>query len=83
MPKQRLLILLLVAVLTSLADPALAFKRTNLKDTLEDFSFRTVGQQEVTFSESLGEKATALLFWATWSPRSMEALADFLLNRDC
>jgi thiol-disulfide isomerase/thioredoxin len=28
-------------------------------------------------SEALGTKATLIVFWATWSPRSAEALADF------
>ncbi|MBE0617544.1 MAG: redoxin domain-containing protein, partial [Proteobacteria bacterium] len=54
-----------------------AFKRTEVGQALKDFSLESAAGGSVRLSESLGAKATLLVFWATWSPRSAEALAEF------
>ena len=59
------------------ATPGSAFKRTQVGDPLKDFSLPSAAETEVTLSKSLGRSATLVVFWATWSPRSAEALEDF------
>jgi len=60
-----------------LASSALAFKRTEVGQPAKDFRLETLDGEPFTLSERLGAKATLVLFWATWNPRSAEALADF------
>jgi peroxiredoxin len=60
-----------------LASPALAFKRTEVGQPIRDFHLKTLDGEPFTLSEHLGAKATLVVFWATWNPRSAEALADF------
>jgi peroxiredoxin len=67
-----ILLLLLSSVL-----PAAAFKRLAAGDELADFALPTPAGESQKLSEAHGAKATLVLFWATWSPRSAEALADF------
>lgn len=56
---------------------ASAFKRTAVGELAQDFSLETLDGKSFRLSENLGEKATLILFWATWNSRSLEALADF------
>jgi thiol-disulfide isomerase/thioredoxin len=42
-----------------------------------DFDLETLQGEPVRIHQTLGEKATVVLFWASWSPRSAEALADY------
>lgn len=65
------------AIILSFALPAGAFKRTHVGEPLKEFKLRTTDGNEFVLMENLGEKATLLVFWAVWSPRSSEALADF------
>jgi len=65
------------AALALLAGPASAFKRTEVGDPIKDFRLPTVEGKTVVLAESLGAKATLVVFWAAWNPRSAEALADF------
>ncbi len=72
LPKCALVMGLLLA-----AGPARGFKRTNVGEGIKDFTLQTLGGEALNLREHLGEKATVVIFWATWSPRSAEALADF------
>ncbi|MDF1554364.1 MAG: redoxin domain-containing protein [Deferrisomatales bacterium] len=63
-------LMLFLAPLVAVAAPATG-------DTLGDFTLETLDGERVQLSRSLGEKATLVLFWAAWSPRSAEALADY------
>jgi peroxiredoxin len=58
------------------AHPALAFGRVAVGDQLPDFRLPALGGEVFQLSEALGTKATLVVFWATWNPRSTEALAD-------
>ncbi len=68
------LALLLAAVF---ATPAAAFKRTFKGEALKDFELPSLAGESLRLTEHLGEKATVLIFWASWSPRSAEALGEF------
>lgn len=54
-----------------------AFKRLAVGRTAQDFSLATLDGRQVRLSEARGEKATVVIFWAAWSPRSTAALCDF------
>jgi peroxiredoxin len=67
-----------LAVLSLIAiGPAHAFKRTTVGEAVKDFAVETIDGRTLRLSESLGQKATLILFWAAWSPRSAEALNDY------
>ena len=69
--------LLLAAALTMVAAlPSLAFQRLAVGDSVADFSLVGFQGEIVHLADVKGQKATVLAFWATWSPRSIEALAD-------
>lgn len=59
-----------------LASSAAAFKRTQVGEPLKDFRLQTLDGRTLVLSESLGAKATLVIFWAAWNPRSAEILAD-------
>jgi peroxiredoxin len=42
-----------------------------------DFSLQTLEGGTIHLAEAMGRRATLVVFWATWSPRSAEALVDF------
>ncbi|MEW6487841.1 MAG: TlpA disulfide reductase family protein [Thermodesulfobacteriota bacterium] len=65
-----------LAALVVLASPAAAFKRTQVGEPLKDFRLQTLDGRTLVLSESLGAKATLVIFWAAWNPRSAEILAD-------
>ncbi|MDF1552104.1 MAG: redoxin domain-containing protein [Deferrisomatales bacterium] len=79
MPFPRLLRRLALASLLAavVVTPAVAFKRTFKAEALKDFEISDVAGESVRLLASLGEKATVLIFWASWSPRSSEALGEF------
>ena len=66
------------AVLLSalLAPPATAFKRTAQGENLKEFRLDTVAGDSLSLAASRGEKATLVVFWSTWSPRSTQLLGD-------
>lgn len=66
-----------LAALTLFLAPLVAVAAPATGDTLGDFTLETLKGEQVQLSRSLGEKATLVLFWAAWSPRSAEALADY------
>lgn len=67
----------LLLALGVVVSPAYAFKRTAVGEPVKDFTLAAPGGAGLTLKASLGSKATLVLFWAAWSPRSGEALEDF------
>jgi peroxiredoxin len=53
-----------------------AFKRTVVGQEIDGFVLPTLDGEEVELYPSLGTKATLVIFWAAWSPRSAEILKD-------
>ena len=53
-----------------------AFKRTVVGQEIDGFMLSTLDGEEVELYPSLGTKATLMVFWASWSPRSAEILKD-------
>lgn len=53
-----------------------AFKRTAVGDTLPSFALQAADGTPVDLAQHRGTKATVLIFWAAWSPRSADLLAD-------
>lgn len=70
-------VLFVVLCLTLTPDPARAFRNLAEGDRPADFSLATLDGTKVQLSKTLGKKATVIVFWASWSPRSSEALCDF------
>ena len=66
-----------LAILILFLLPTGAMAAPNAGERLRDFTLETLDGEQVQLSRSLGEKATLVLFWAAWSPRSAEALADY------
>lgn len=72
--RRRVPALFLAACLA--ATPVAAFKRTAKGSVVADFSLLGMNGVPVQLTEQWGDKATILIFWASWSPRSTEALDD-------
>jgi len=66
-----------LALLFLMPMAAWAFKRTREGQEVKDFQLTTPAGETVHLREALGSKATVVVFWAMWSPRSEEALRDF------
>ncbi|GEM_PF-814680 len=66
-----------LALLFLMPMAAWAFKRTREGQEVKDFRLTTPAGETVHLTEALGAKATVVVFWAMWSPRSEEALRDF------
>jgi thioredoxin-like negative regulator of GroEL len=56
--------------------PAQAFKRLEVGQPVGDHTLATPGGGARQLADTLGPRATVIVFWATWSPRSSEALGD-------
>jgi tetratricopeptide (TPR) repeat protein len=68
---------LAVFVLLAVVPAAAAFKYVEVGQEAPDFSLPQVrGEETIQLQERLGKKALALVFWATWSPRSQTMLDD-------
>ena len=65
-----------LSVLLAASTPSFAFRHLQLGDRMKDFSLVGFGGEVVRLDSFLGGKGTLVAFWATWSPRSGEALAD-------
>lgn len=65
------------ALLLGVVVPAHAFKRTALGESLKDFTLEARDGTRFHLAEGRGSKATLVVFWATWSSRSSEALSGF------
>jgi len=75
---KRVLAVALLVVLASAAGycDVHAFKRIEVGDKLESFELEKFDGQPLSLADALGSKMTAVVFWAAWSPRSSEQLAD-------
>lgn len=67
---------LVSAVLLLVAPAAAAFKYVEVGDKAPAFSLRDLQGQEVALETRVGSRALAIVFWATWSPRSRTLLDD-------
>jgi peroxiredoxin len=67
--------LLVALVLATPTIPA-AFKKVAIGEPPPAFTLRGVDGGEHSSGDLLAGKVTVILFWATWSPRSLEALED-------
>ncbi len=68
----------LAGLLVGLAGQGQAFKRTEVGQPLKEFTLKSAADGgALVLGESLGGKATLVVFWAAWSPRSAEALRDY------
>ncbi len=76
-PLKTLAIGSIAAWLLAGPEKAFAFRRISEGDRLFDHKIYSAEGKESSLSKNLGPKATLILFWASWSPRSVEALADF------
>lgn len=68
--------LLLVALGLAVAPAAAAFKYAEEGKEAPAFALRSLTGDTVRLAERLGAKALAVVFWATWSPRSAAMLDD-------
>jgi peroxiredoxin len=69
--------LVLLACLLVTAAHASAFRRVAEGSKIGDFTLETIDGKDFSLAKNLGDKATLIIFWASWSPRSVEALADY------
>lgn len=56
-----------------------AFKHLESGQTPEDFTLESIDGSSRSLAASRGKSATVVVFWAAWSPRSAELLADVQL----
>lgn len=74
---RRFLTLVCAGLLSAfLASPASAFKRTAVGEDLKEFQLDTPAGGNLSLAAARGEKATLVVFWATWNPRSTQLLGD-------
>lgn len=73
---RRAAVLLVSALLLLVPPAAAAFKHVEVGAKAPAFTLRDLGGQEVALESRLGPKALAVVFWATWSPRSRTLLDD-------
>ena len=66
---------LIAATGTAQPGPAQAFKRLEVGHRLADHALATPAGEARQLADTLGSGATAIAFWASWSPRSHDALA--------
>lgn len=70
------LLLLATCSVLAVAPAAAAFKHVEVGDPAPDFTLRSLSGDEVHLRDQEGPKALAVVFWATWSPRSQALLDD-------
>jgi thiol-disulfide isomerase/thioredoxin len=69
-------IALALIVVTALTTPALAFRHLAAGQRIGPLSLPGPGAETIHFGAEAQGRATLVLFWATWSPRSLKALSD-------
>lgn len=80
---RRFPLALALLVVTALATPALAFRHLAAGQRVGPLSLPGPGAETVHFGAEAQGRATLVLFWATWSPRSLQALSDLeVLHRE-
>ncbi len=67
----------LAVLLASGVVPAEAFKRTEVGESLKDFTLEAVDGSRFHLDGGRGAGATVVVFWAAWSSRSADALSGF------
>jgi peroxiredoxin len=68
----------MIAVICAAAGPSAGARGVlRVGEPAKDFALDTVEGPGIRLSQSLGQKATLVVFWAAWSSRSAEALEDF------
>ena len=71
------LVFLIALVLCAVAPAAAAFKYVEVDQKAPAFTLASLGGDPVSLADTVaGAKATAVVFWAVWSPRSKPMLAD-------
>jgi tetratricopeptide (TPR) repeat protein len=65
-----------LAVLVASPSISAAFKKVDVGDRPPAFTMKELGGGERKSEDLFAGKVTVLLFWATWSPRSLEVLKD-------
>lgn len=70
-------LLLTLALAGSLTSPALAFRHVAPGQRVGAVSLQSLEGEAVSLGAESRGRATLVLFWATWSPRSLKALDDF------
>ena len=77
LPRMAALLVLFLAVQWTASPPlSAAFKRVSRGDTPPPFTLADLDGKERTSAELLTDGVTVIVFWSTWSPRSMEILED-------
>lgn len=73
----RQLAALLIAALVTASGVSIAWSgELPTGSPARDFTLETLDGMPVRLFEQLGSEATVVVFWAAWSPRSVEVLAD-------
>jgi tetratricopeptide (TPR) repeat protein len=72
----RIKAILLVLIFFAVVPAAAAFKYVEVGHEAPEFTLTDLSGQPVSLSEKVGTKSLALVFWATWSPRSETMLKD-------
>ena len=81
-PRRRLVALAftglaaLTVMLFAIPHAGAAFKYLKTGMEVPEFSLKTLAGEEYTVEKVKGQPATLLVFWATWSPRSVPALEE-------
>ncbi|MDF1555905.1 MAG: redoxin domain-containing protein [Deferrisomatales bacterium] len=71
------LVALIALVLCVVVPAAAAFKYVEVGQAAPAFTLATLGGESVSLADTVvGAKATAVVFWAAWSPRSKPMLAE-------
>jgi thiol-disulfide isomerase/thioredoxin len=65
-----------LAVLAATPSISAAFKKVGVGDRPPAFTMKELGGGERKSDDLLAGKVSVVLFWATWSPRSLEVLKD-------
>ncbi len=74
--KYSLILTLCILAMAVSVVSANSFKRTQVGQQVEDFTLEAIDGSPHSLKGSLGQKATVVVFWAAWSPRSAEILTD-------
>lgn len=72
----RIKAIVLVLLLLAVVPAAAAFKYVEVGHQAPEFTLSDLAGQPVSLSDKVGTKSLALVFWATWSPRSEPLLRD-------
>lgn len=63
--------------ITLFSNRAMALRNIKAGQELKNHALTGLAGETIELQKNRGKKATLMIFWASWSPRSLEALADF------